>query len=104
VFKTLWGANNIRVLTVTESDESIVNLSRQVARITDSPGTKLFLFTTPSRLIRQNPLAPIWYAPQHAYDGATNRYTMQALRAAIPISILENADFVLSRDAVHTAS
>ena len=52
-FKTLWGASNIRILTVTASDESIVNLSRQVARITESPLTKLFLFTTPARLFTE---------------------------------------------------
>jgi hypothetical protein len=33
----VWGANNVRILTVTASDETIVNLSRQVARITERP-------------------------------------------------------------------
>jgi hypothetical protein len=57
-FKTVWGVSNIRILTVTESDESVVNLSRRVARITESPRTKLFLFTTPARLFTQKPIRP----------------------------------------------
>jgi hypothetical protein len=103
VFKTLWGAPNIRVLTVTASDESIVNLSRQVARITESPLTKLFLFTTPARLFREGAFAPIWYAPQHAFEGATNRYTTHALHAATPISILDTAELVFSRPSAHAS-
>ena len=34
-FTRLWGASNFRVLTVTANDESIVNLSRKVAHITE---------------------------------------------------------------------
>ena len=90
-FRATWGATNVRILTVTASDESIVNLSRQVARITERPLTKLFLFTTPARLFREGPLAPIWYAPQHAHDDALQRYTVKALRAAMPISIVDGA-------------
>jgi Replication-relaxation len=96
-FRTLWDAPNIRVLTVTASDESIITLSRQVARITESPLTKLFLFTTPTRLFRNGAFAPIWYAPQHAFDGAKNRYSTHALREASPISILDNADLIVTR-------
>jgi len=88
-FRAIWGATNVRILTITASDESIVNLSRQVARITERPLTKLFLFTTPARLFQEGPLAPIWYAPQHAHDGALHHYTVKALRAATPISILD---------------
>jgi len=90
-FQALWGARNVRILTVTASDESIVNLCRLVARITERPFTKLFLFTTPARLFREGPLAPVWYAPQHAHDGAPNHYSVKALRAATPISILDPA-------------
>ena len=36
-FRALWGASNFRVLTVTANDESIVNLSRKVAHITERP-------------------------------------------------------------------
>jgi hypothetical protein len=92
-FKAIWRATNVRILTVTASDESIVNLSRQVARITESPLTKLFLFTTPTRLFREGAFAPIWYAPQHAFDNAKNRYTSNAIRAAMPISIIDNVGF-----------
>jgi hypothetical protein len=88
-FQTVWGASNVRILTVTASDESIVNLSRQVARITERPLTRLFLFTTPARLFRDGPLAPVWYAPQHAFDHALLRYSVKALRAATPISVLD---------------
>jgi hypothetical protein len=88
-FQAVWGASNVRILTVTASDESVVNLSRQVARITERPLTKLFLFTTPARLFRDGPLAPIWYAPQHAFDNALLRYSVKALSAATPISILD---------------
>jgi len=88
-FKKLWDAGNLRVLTVTANDESIVNLSRQVARITGRPLTKLFLFTTPARLFREHPLAPIWYSPQHAFDPAEFRYSVKALQHATPISIIE---------------
>jgi hypothetical protein len=95
-FQTVWGASNVRILTVTASDESIVNLSRQVARITERPLTKLFLFTTPARLFREGPLAAIWYAPQHAYDGALNRYALQALRTAMPISLLADEQLSLA--------
>ena len=91
-FRAVWGATNVRILTVTASDESIVNLSRQVARITERPLTKLFLFTTPARLFRDGPLAPIWYAPQHAFDDALQRYSVNALLAATPISVLDTAD------------
>jgi hypothetical protein len=91
-FRAIWGATNVRVLTVTASDESIVNLSRQVARITERPLTKLFLFTTPARLFGEGPLAPIWYAPHHALDGATNHYTLKALRHAMPISVLDGGE------------
>jgi hypothetical protein len=87
-FQAVWGASNVRILTVTASDESIVNLSRQVARITERPLTKLFLFTTPARLFRDGPLAPIWYAPQHAFDGELMRYSVRALKAAVPLSVL----------------
>jgi hypothetical protein len=87
-FKATWRAANVRILTVTASDESIVNLCRQVAHITERPFTKLFLFTTPARLFREGPLAPIWYAPQHCYDGAIQRYTVSALHAAMPIAVL----------------
>lgn len=90
-FETIWGAKNFRILTVTASDESIINLSRLVARITERPLTKLFLFTTPERLFRHGPLAQIWYAPQHAHDDALNRSTLKSLRAAVPISILDDA-------------
>jgi hypothetical protein len=88
-FKRLWGASNFRVLTVTANDQSIVNLSSKVAHITERPSTKLFLFTTPSRLLRDGPLAPIWYAPQHAFDDALLRYSKKALAAARPVSIVE---------------
>jgi len=88
-FKRLWGLSNFRVLTVTASDKSIVNLSRKVANITERPSTKLFLFTTPSRVLQHGPLAPIWYAPQHAFDNASLSYSLQALDAATPISILD---------------
>jgi hypothetical protein len=88
-FKGVWGASNVRILTVTASDESIVNLSHQVARITERPLTKLFLFTTPARLFRDGPLAPVWYAPQHAFDNSLQRYSVNALHAATPISILD---------------
>jgi len=88
-FKAAWGTNDVRILTVTASDESIVNLSRQVARITERPLTKLFLFTTPARLFRDGPLASIWYAPQLAFDNALLRYSVKALHAATPISILD---------------
>jgi hypothetical protein len=91
-FQAMWGAKNIRILTVTASDESIVNLSRQVARITERSLTKLFLFTTPARLFRDGPLAPIWYAPQHAFDGTLLRYSVKALRAAPPISVLDTGE------------
>ena len=94
-FEAIWHATNVRILTVTASDESIVNLCRQVARITERPLTKLFLFTTPARLFRQGAFGPIWYAPQHACDGATTRYTTKALRAATPISILDNAELAI---------
>jgi hypothetical protein len=96
-FETVWSTNNIQILTVTASDDSIVHLSRQVARITEKPLTKLFLFTTPARLFRDGAFASIWYAPQHAFDAAKNRYTTHALRTATPISILDNAEFVFSR-------
>jgi hypothetical protein len=69
---------------VTASDKSIVNLWRQVARITERPLTKLFLFTTPVRLFREGPLAPVWYAQQHAFDHALLRYSVKALHAAMP--------------------
>jgi hypothetical protein len=87
-FKRLWGLSNFQVLTVTASDKSIVNLSRKVAQITKRPSTKLFLFTTPSRVLEHGPLAPIWYAPQHAFDNASLAYSVQALDAATPISLL----------------
>jgi hypothetical protein len=96
MFKALWGASNFRILTVTASDDSIVNLSRLVARITESPLTKLFLFTTPRRLFSQGPLAHIWYAPLHAHDNAVNQYTLNALRAAVPVSVLDNAELSYS--------
>lgn len=88
-FRAVWGADNVRILTVTASDESIVNLSRQVVRITEHPLTKLFLFTTPARLVRDGPLATIWYAPQHAYDASLQRYSVSALTQAAPISVLD---------------
>jgi hypothetical protein len=90
-FKATWGATNARILTVTASDESIVNLCRQVARITEQPLTKLFLFTTPARLFRDGPLAPVWFAPQHPHDDAFQRYSVAALRAAMSISIVDSA-------------
>lgn len=90
-FRAVWGATNVRILTVTASDESIVNLSRQVARITERPLTKLFLFTTPARLFKEGPLASIWYAPQHAHD-ALHHYTLKALHAATPISVLDTVE------------
>ena len=102
-FETIWDATNVRILTVTASDESIVNLSRQVARITERPLTKLFLFTTPARLFRQGPFAPIWYAPQHAFDGASNRYTANALHAATPISILDNGELAFHWNSTSTS-
>jgi hypothetical protein len=92
-FRRLSGLSNFRVLTVTASDNSIVNLSRKVANITQRPSTKLFLFTTPSRVLRHGPLAPIWYAPQHAFDDALLSYSVAALRAAVPISVLDSARF-----------
>jgi hypothetical protein len=88
-FSRLWGLNNFRVLTVTASDKSIVNLSRKVAHITERPNTKLFLFTTPSRVLQHGPLAPIWYAPQRAFDNASLSYSVEALDAATPISLLD---------------
>jgi hypothetical protein len=88
-FKRLWGASNFRILTVTASDASIVNLSRKVAHITERPSTKLFLFTTPARVLRDGPLAPIWYAPQHAFDSGSLAYSVKALDAATPISLLD---------------
>jgi hypothetical protein len=88
-FRKLWGASNFRVLTVTASDKSIVNLSRKVANITERPSTKLFLFTTPSRVLQHGPLAPIWYAPQHAFDNAHLCYSIETLRIATPVSILD---------------
>jgi hypothetical protein len=91
-FKAVWGASNVRILTVTVSDESIVNLSRQVARITERPLTKLFLFTTPARLFRDGPLAPIWYAPQHAFDQALLRYSVKALQTAVPMSVVDSEE------------
>ena len=94
-FKAIWGASNFRILTVAESDDTIVNLLHLVVRITESPLTKLFLFTTPARLSTRGPLAPIWYAPQHAHDAVANRYTLKAMRDAIPISILDNAELSL---------
>lgn len=94
-FKATWAADNVRILTVTASDESIVNLSRQVARITERPATRLFLFTTPARLFREGPLGAVWYAPQHAYDTALARYSVKALRESMPISVL-NADTAAS--------
>jgi hypothetical protein len=79
---------------VTASDESIVNLSRQVARITERPLTKLFLFTTLARLFREGPLAPVWYAPQHAFDHALLRYSVKVLHAAMRMSILVNEELI----------
>jgi Replication-relaxation len=88
-FKRLWGLSNFRVLTVTASDKSIVNLSRKVTHITGRPTTNLFLFTTPSRVLQHGPLAPIWYAPQNAFDSAHLHYSVEALRAAVPMSVLD---------------
>jgi hypothetical protein len=99
VFEALWGARNFRILTVTASDESILNLSRQVVRITERPLTKFFLFTTPERLFSQGPLAPIWYAPQDAYDHALNHHTLKALKSAVAFSILDRAELPLSFSA-----
>jgi hypothetical protein len=42
--------------------------ARDTKTLTGRPFTKLFLFTAPARLFRGGPLAPIWYAPQHAFD------------------------------------
>jgi hypothetical protein len=103
-FKTNWGAHGFRILTITASDESIVNLSRLVARITEHPLTKLFLFTTPARLFKQHPFAPIWFAPQHTYDQALHRHTLLALRAAAPISILENSELATLRASTDSSS
>ena len=89
-FKRLWGLSNFRVLTVTASDKSIVNLSRKVTHITGRPTTNLFLFTTPSRVLQHGPLGPIWYAPQHAFDNISLGYSVHALDAATPISILDS--------------
>jgi hypothetical protein len=91
-FQAAWGARNVRILTVTASDENIVNLSRQVARITERPLTKLFLFTTPARLFRDGPLAPIWYAPQHAFDDALLRYSVKPLQVATPVSLVGSGE------------
>jgi hypothetical protein len=88
-FRAALGESNIRILIVTASDESIVNLSTQVARITERPATRLFLFTTPARLFAEDPLAPVWYAPEHAYDETLERYTVRALQAAAPMSLLD---------------
>lgn len=88
-FKAMWGAGNVRILTVTANEENIVNLSRQVARITERPARKLFLFTTPARLFREGPLSAVWYAPQHAYDASLARYSVKALSAAVPVSVLD---------------
>jgi hypothetical protein len=88
-FRAAWGESNIRILIVTASDESIANLSAQVARITERPATRLFLFTTPARLCAEGPLAPVWYAPMNAYDEALGRYTVRALQSAMPMSLLD---------------
>jgi len=93
-FKTLWGLSNPRILTVTASDKNIVNLSRKVAQVTGRPSTRLFLFTTPSRVVQHGPLAPIWYAPHHAHDNALNSYTLHALQSAVPISVLTDDEFL----------
>jgi hypothetical protein len=77
-FTRLWGLSNFRVLTVTASDKSIVNLSRKVAHITQRPSTKLFLFTTPARVLQHGPLGPIWYPPQHAFDNVSLDYSNRA--------------------------
>jgi hypothetical protein len=103
-FEAMWGARNFRVLTIAAGDETIVNLSRIVARITERPLTKFFLFTTPARLFAEDPLAPIWFAPHDAYDHALNRYTLKALKSAVPLSILGRVELSFAFNASSATS
>ena len=58
-FQQVFGRTFFRVLVVTDSANRLRTLSTATARHTD----KIFRFTTLSDLIRQGPLASIWWRP-----------------------------------------
>lgn len=63
-FRTQWGFERLRVLTVTTSETRIKNMLAMQSELTNDSLPGLFLYSTPELLRAHGPLGPAWISAQ----------------------------------------